>query len=142
MTPTQIPRALRRLVRARAQSRCEYCQTSEWLSGLQCEIDHIVPRAKEGPTTDDNLCLACASCSGHKGIITHTVDPESGEQVPLFNPRQQPWHEHFAWSEDGTTITGLTASGRVTAVALKLNHTLIVVARSIWVSVSVHPPRD
>jgi len=43
MTPAKIPEALRRLVHTRAQSRCEYCQTSEWLSSLPCEIDHIIP---------------------------------------------------------------------------------------------------
>lgn len=40
-----IPSALRDLVRQRAGSRCEYCQTSEWLTGLEREIDHIHPRA-------------------------------------------------------------------------------------------------
>ncbi len=91
---------------------------------------------------DNNLCLACASCNGHKGTSTSTVDPESGEKVSLFNPRQQNWHDHFIWSEDGATITGRTANGRATVVTLKLNHPLIVAARSIWVSVGLHPPKD
>jgi len=142
MTPAKIPEALRRLIRTRAQSRCEYCQTSEWLSGLPCEIDHIIPRVKGGPTTADNLCLACASCNGYKRVSTHAADPESGEEVALFNPRQQRWQEHFAWSEDGATIIGLTACGRATVVTLKLNHPLAVAARSIWVSVGLHPPED
>jgi hypothetical protein len=142
MTPAKIPKTLRRLVRARAKGRCEYCQTSEWLSGLPCEIDHIVPRAKGGPTTADNLCLACASCNGYKRATTHAVDPESGEEVAIFNPRRQRWDEHFAWSEDGTRIVGLTACGRATVVALKLNHPLAVAARSIWVSIGLHPPED
>ena len=142
MTSVKISQALRRLVRARAKGRCEYCQTSEWLSGLPCEIDHIIPRAKEGPTTADNLCLACASCNGYKRAITHAIDPESGEETALFNPRQQRWQEHFAWSEDGTTIIGLTACGQATVTALKLNHPLVATARSIWVSVGRHPPKD
>ena len=142
MTSVKIPQALRRLVRIRAQSRCEYCQTSEWLSGLPCEIDHIIPRAKKGPTAADNLCLACASCNGYKRATTYSVDPESGEEAALFNPRQQRWREHFAWSDDGTTIIGLTACGRATVVALKLNHPLVIAARSIWVSIGLHPPKD
>jgi 5-methylcytosine-specific restriction endonuclease McrA len=96
MASLKLPQALHQLVRTRAESRCEYCQTSERLSGLPCEVDHIIPRAKDGPTTADNLCLACASCNGHKGASTNAVDPESGEQVALFNPRQQCWREHFA----------------------------------------------
>jgi hypothetical protein len=142
MTPIKIPPALRQLVRDRAQGRCEYCQTSEWLSGLPCEIDHIVPQAKNGPTEAGNLCLACAACNGYKRTDTHAVDPESGQETPLFNPRQQNWREHFAWSEDGTLIVGLTACGRATVIALKLNHPFVVAARSIWVSVGLHPPQD
>jgi hypothetical protein len=62
--------------------------------------------------------------------------------VSLFNPRQQRWRDHFAWNEDSTTIIGLTACGRATVVALRLNHPLIVAARSIWASVDQHPPKD
>jgi hypothetical protein len=86
--------------------------------------------------------LACVSCNGHKGANTHAVDPESGEQVALFNPRRQRWCEHFAWSEEGITIIGLTASGRATVIALKLKHPLIVAARSIWVSAGLHPLKE
>lgn len=142
MTPTEIPRTLRGFVRARAKNRCEYCHTSEWLSGLPCEIDHIVPRAKGGRTAADNLCLACASCNGYKQASTHAMDPESGADVTLFNPRLQHWSDHFAWSEDSTTLIGLTPSGRATIDALRLNHPLIVVARSIWVGTGLHPPED
>jgi len=62
--------------------------------------------------------------------------------VRLFNPRQQKWSEHFAWSEDGTEIQGLTPYGRATVVALKLNNPEIVVARRLWVSAGWWPPED
>ncbi len=142
MTSAEISRALRQLVNVRAKSRCEYCQASEWLTGLSCEIDHIIPQAKGGPTMAANLCLACAACNGYKWANTHAIDPESGEKVALFNPRQQHWGEHFAWSEDGMTIIGLTTCGRATVIALKLNHPLAVSARSIWVSAGLHPPKE
>ncbi len=142
MTSARIPVALRQQVREHAGHRCEYGRTSEWLSGLLCEIDHIVPRSLGGPTTADNLCLACAACNGYKQASTQATDPESGGQVALFNPRQQRWHEHFVWSEDGTLIIGLTACGRATAVALRLNHPLTVAARSIWIGIGRHPPKD
>ena len=61
-----IPKPLRELVRQRAEGRCEYCQTSEWLNGLPGEVDHIFPRALGGPTDADNLCFACSSCNGYK----------------------------------------------------------------------------
>jgi hypothetical protein len=139
---TRIPQALRRRVHDRAQGRCEYCQSSERLTGLACEIDHILPRARGGLTIDDNLCLACAACNGYKGSTTHAVDPESSEEVALFNPRRQNWRENFAWSEDGTLVVGLTACGRATIVALKLNQALTVAARSIWVSIGQHPSKE
>ena len=71
--------------------------------------------------------------------LTQTL---TGETVPLFNPRQQCWAEHFAWSEDGTRVEGLTLVGRVTGLALQMNHAMIVVARRRWVSSGWHPPFD
>lgn len=142
MTTPKIPRHLRKLVRERANHRCEYCQTSEWLSGQRCQIDHIIPRIRDGATTPGNLCLACAACNGSKLDRTDVTDPESGEIVALFNPRQQPWHDHFAWSDDGTHVIGLTPCGRATVSALRLNRPLALAARAVWVSVNRHPPGD
>lgn len=141
MTKSRIPRSLRKLVRLRAGDRREYCQTPTWLIGLEHEIDHIAPRVHGGPTIAENLCLACTSCNGYKHAKTHGADPETGEEAPLFHPRQQQWHEHFAWSEDGTRITGLTPCGRVTVEAIHLNHSLVVAARAIRVQVGHHPPQ-
>lgn len=141
MSRPRIPAELREVVRQRARRHCEYCQTSEWLTGLECEIDHIIPWTQGGPSTDDNLCLACASCNGYKQAKTHSIDPDTEEQVALFHPRQQRWHEHFGWSEDGTHITGSTPCGRATVDALRMNHALIVAARAIWVSFGHHPPQ-
>ncbi len=51
MTSLPISRALREQVKRRADFRCEYCQTSEWLSGAEGEIDHVwrSQRAQFGP---------------------------------------------------------------------------------------------
>lgn len=108
MTSRSIPVALRALVRQRAKGRCEYCQTSEWLSGLPGEVDHIIPRADGGQTTAENLCFACSSCNGYKQAKTSDVDPETGRTHRLFHPHEQVWQEHFAWSPDRTQIIGLT----------------------------------
>jgi hypothetical protein len=70
------------------------------------------------------------------------ADPESVKTVALFNPREQRWRDHFAWSDDGTSVIGLTPCGRATIVALRLNRPLAVAARRIWVSVNRHPPKD
>jgi hypothetical protein len=136
----RISDSLRRQVRERAKGRCEYCQTPEWLIGIRHEIDHVIPKASEGSNTADNLCLACAACNGYKHAKTVGDDEITGEQVSLFHPRRQHWHDHFAWSEDGTEIIGKTPCGRVTVSTLRLNHPLVVTARSIWVGFGAHPP--
>jgi hypothetical protein len=140
MSPSTIPEELRDFVTQRADYRCEYCQTPMWLTGIPHEIDHIIPRAKKGLSTEDNLCLACSSCNGYKYIRTHGLDPETRQEVALFHPRQQAWFQHFVWCEEGTHIVGLTPCGRATIEVLRLNHDLIVTARAIWVSTGYHPP--
>jgi len=142
MTGPTISAALRTRVRRQARQRCEYCQTPEWITGLVCEIDHIIPRAHGGSTTFDNLCLACSACNAYKQAKMHATDPETGQEVPLFHPRRQRWHEHFAWSESGTLIIGLTSCGRATIEALRLNNVEIVAARALWVGVGWHPPQE
>lgn len=103
-------------------------------------IDHIIPSSAGGSDTEENLCLACRRCNEFKGSQIHARDPEIGQTVRLFNPRQQEWDEHFQWSRDGTEIIGKTACGRATTIALKMNNPEIVVARRLWVSVGWWPP--
>jgi hypothetical protein len=110
--------------------------------GMLMTLDHIIPEAAGGPSSEENLWLACRRCNEFKGARTHTNDPQTGSQVQLFNPRQQKWSNHFAWSKDGTEIQGLTPCGRATVVALKLNNPEIVVARRLWVSAGWWPPDD
>jgi len=142
MAGADISEVLRNVVRERAKGRCEYCLTSEMLSGIRCQTDHIIPRSRGGETIADNLSLACVACNGHKHARTHAIDPESGAEVPLFDPRHQRWLDHFSWSPDGTEIMGRTPTGRATIVALRLNDALIVGARSLWAGMGVHPPQD
>jgi hypothetical protein len=66
-------------------------------------------------------------------------DIETGGQTQLFNPRPDIWSEHFAWAEGGQILVGLTATGRVTVVALQLNNDNLVVARSLWIAAGWHP---
>jgi hypothetical protein len=84
--------------------------------------------------------MACGYCNLHKGERTTARDPLTEELVPLFNPRQQRWSDHFQWVDDGATILGLTPVGRATADALQLNRPLLVEARRLWVMVGWHPP--
>ena len=55
-------------VARRARYRCEYCGYPEAASSTPLEIDHIVPEARNGRTTIDNLALCCRSCNLHKHV--------------------------------------------------------------------------
>ena len=138
----KISKFLSKQVRERAQQRCEYCQTAEWLNGQAHQVDHITPRALGGVTTLGNLCLACVPCNSFKQDNIEAIDPETQQRVLLFNPRTQRWTEHFAWNDDGIQIIGLTSCGRATVVALQFNRPLIQMARAVWVSANQHPPVD
>ncbi len=139
---TYIPESLRNQIAETDPRRCCYCLTSEANSGIPMTHDHIKPISKGGKTTFDNVCLACRSCNEFKGDATEATDPLIGETVPLFNPRLQRWSDHFAWSVDGTTVEGLTPSGRATIIRLQMNNSVIVAARWRWTISGWHPPTD
>ena len=139
---SELPEAIRQRVRQRAGNRCEYCLShQDYVMGI-LQIDHVIPRAKGGSDVEDNLCLACELCNQYKWTKTEGLDPQSGETVALFHPRQQKWHKHFTWGEDGTEIIGLTACGRATVVAFKLNNSIAVTVRQNWVRAGWHPPES
>jgi hypothetical protein len=136
-----ISQEIRDRVRAEAGNRCGYCQSPQHLVLGQLEIEHIIPTAAGGSDDEDNLWLACRLCNGFKGIQTEGRDSETGQSVRLFDPRRQRWDDHFAWSQDGTRITGSTPCGRATIIALQLNGLIAVTVRRCWVAAGWHPPR-
>jgi hypothetical protein len=142
MSQAYISKALRDRITAQARHRCGYCLTQEAMVGMPMEIDHIIPEVFGGPTSEENLWLACSPCNDIKGSRIAALDRDSGEVVPLFNPRKQTWSEHFAWSDEGELIIGRTPVGRATIEALNLNRSTLVRARQAWVSVGWHPPPD
>lgn len=136
-----ISKELRRQVAVRADHRCEYCLTSQKISGAQMHMEHIIPSALDGASIESNLCLACAWCNSYKGNKIKSLDPVTLQRAPLFNARTQLWSEHFEWSDDRIQIIGLTPIGRATVSALKMNNEYIVVARRHWVQAGWHPPK-
>lgn len=141
MRRQSIPADTDRRVREAAGNRCGYCLSPQHLVMARLEIEHITPLARGGTDEEANLWLACPLCNGHKSDKIDAIDPTSGEQVPLFNPRTQRWSEHFAWLQDGIHLLGKTAIGRATIAGLHLNDdpdTLLV--HSYWVLAGWHPP--
>ena len=115
----RVSSRMRQQVRRRAEGRCEYCLVHEADSYVGYQIDHILARKHGGATSLDNLAFACLLCNRHKGSDVAALDPTTGEIVPLFNPRQQRWQEHFSLQEG--LIVARSSIGRATANLLRLN---------------------
>ncbi len=126
-----IPRLVRRQVRARANSRCEYCRHSDQFTCAPFVCEHVVPRSLGSGDTADELAWSCAGCNGHKADKTHAADPATGRLMRLFNPRRQAWERHFRWSEDRLLVIGRTATGRATVEALHLNRPELINLRQL-----------
>lgn len=142
MSSSQISEEVRARVRLQAKNQCGYCRSlQKYVLGV-LEIEHIIPKALGGTDDEENLWLSCRLCNSFKGVQTQARDPVTNRKVKLFNPRQQKWSRHFAWTNNGTHIMGLTACGRATVLALQLNNTYAVTVRKAWVSVGWHPPTE
>ena len=115
-----IGAATRRLVRARAENRCEYCHTHQDDEPfVTYQVEHIIALQHGGPDDEDNLALACSYCNLHKRPNLSGIDPETGTIEPLFHPRRQHWDEHF--EVRGAYLVGKTPTGRVTVRVLNMN---------------------
>lgn len=112
---------MRRQVAARADGLCEYCLVHDDHTSLGCEVDHIVSLKHGGTTRLENLAYSCTECNRSKGTDVGSFLPRSGSFSRLFNPRVDPWAEHF-WLKGGIFIIGLTEIGIATARVLTLNH--------------------
>lgn len=111
MSKTGVSASTRRQVFERAKGCCEYCRSQADFATQAFSIEHIAPKAKGGNHALENLALACQGCNAHKSTKSDAQDPLTQQVVPLFNPRQQYWPDHFAWDEQFTQILGLTATG-------------------------------
>ena len=134
-----IPISLQRRVRTRYADCCAYCRSAEILTATTFEFEHINPRARGGETTFDNICLSCPMCNRYKSDSGSAVDPMTGTESPLFHPHREVWTDHFAWSDTGVEILGLTAIGRATILALKMNRAAMIRVRRMWVAMGEHP---
>jgi hypothetical protein len=98
--------------------------------------------SKNGQDTIDNLALACFHCNRKKSNNTTAIDPETGNEVELFNPRKNKWSEHFIWSKDGLKIIAITPTGKATIAKLDLNRDRIINIRAADKTINRHPPPE
>ena len=141
MPERRVTARQRRTVTERAKGCCEYCRSQARFATQPFAVEHIIPRYANGKTRLDNLALSCFGCNSYKHTKTRAIDSETGQDVPLFHPRQHAWLEHFAWDTSFTLIIGQTATGRATIEALKLNRPELVNLRRVLCLVGEHPPQ-
>ena len=134
MSITYIPAALRRRVLVRANYQCEYCLLSATTIFYGCEIDHIISEKHGGTTTYSNLAYSCFYCNRNKGSDIATRDPVTGELVGFYNPRQDLWSSHFAFSSvDYVTFLPLTPVAEATIRIFGINE-----ADRVWERLILH----
>lgn len=119
-----IPIDVREQVREYANFACEFCGVTEADTGGQLTIDHYQPKSKGGEDDFDNLLYCCARCNQYKMDYW----PVRPDDVPLWNPRQTKFSEHFLELDDGT-VHPLTAIGAFTLQRLRLNRPPLVAYR-------------
>lgn len=134
---SDVPDELRDAVRRRAAERCEYCLIHEQDAGFSHQVDHVISRKHGGPSTFENLALACVLCNRFKGADVGSIDLQTGKLVRLFNPRQDQWSDHFRLA-DGT-IEPLSTVGVVTVKLLRLNATERLVERLLLQELGSYP---
>jgi hypothetical protein len=123
--------ATRQHVRRRAGNRCEYCHVpQEATPFIPFHVEHVRARQHAGDDSPDNLALACDRCNSFKGPNLVSIDWETGQAVPLFNPRKDDWSEHFL--AQAGEILGLTPTGRATVRLLNMNAPRRVQLREEW----------
>lgn len=129
---------MRRDVFDRANGCCEYCLTHQSLSVATHQIDHVIAEKHGGETEIENLAVSCITCNLRKASDIASLDPETGDLVHLFNPRQQRWETEFRL--DGACIVGITSIGRTTVTFLQLNTEARIVERTAFIAAGVYPP--
>lgn len=81
--PRVAVRLSRKAIFARDGYRCQYCGTH----GVQLTVDHVMPRARGGENSWENLVTACKRCNNRKGGRT------AGEAG--LHLRRKPVQPHF-----------------------------------------------
>ncbi len=134
---TEISGTRRAEVARRADFRCEYCLIQERDSGFPHQVDHIISRKHGGPSSAENLALACIICNRNKGSDIASLIEQTGEVVRLFNPRMDRWAEHF--QIDGQSIEPLSQVGSVTVRLLRLNSAERLSERALLQTLGLYP---
>jgi hypothetical protein len=127
-----------RQVEERAGGRCEYCRMHQSLQGATFHVEHITPSSCGGSDDLGNLAWACPGCNLKKSDRLTGLDPDSGNQVPLFHPRNDRWDDHFRW--EGYRLIGVSPVGRALVETFDLNHPRRLLIRQAEEHFGLFPP--
>ena len=101
--PRQDVKFNRRNIFARDHNTCQYCTKRFPTSELS--LDHVVPRAQDGPTTWENIVTCCIACNVRKGgrtpreasmkLLTPPVKPKRSPALSLrlSDDRYRSWKQ-------------------------------------------------
>lgn len=137
---SRVPTEIRVRVFERAKGVCEYCLSQEAFCPDSFAIEQIYPNIKGGDDQLENLALSCQGCNNHKYTATIAIDPVTGNEVDLYNPRSDEWRLHFQWSGDYSELIGLSPKGRASIARLCLNRSPVVNLRKALSKAGCHPP--
>jgi hypothetical protein len=110
------------------------------LPGATFHLAHVVPQSRGGYAPLDTLAWTCPSGNVHNANRVESIDPDTGNQVPLFHPRLDTWNAQFRW--DGHRVIGHTPIGRATVAALDLTHPRRIQIRDAEELFGLFPPTD
>ncbi len=109
----------KKTVVARAESTCEYCKLNQSDVFQKHQIEHIIALKHGGSSDLSNLALTCTIYNYNKGTDLSTMLLPDKMLIPLFNPREDTWEEHF-YVEMGV-FYAKTPIGEATIKVLKMN---------------------
>lgn len=133
-------KSVKEFVASRAHWCCEYCLSPVDYSSDPFAIEHVMPIVKGGKSDLMNLAFSCLGCNNFKFTATQGRDPDTGIEVPLYNPRTDIWSEHFHWEDGFTKIIGHSPTGRAMVEKLHLNRPGLVNLRTALIAIGKHPP--
>ena len=134
--PHKISQFSQQKVRKRANFLCEYCHADERWQFVPFTIDHIIPISQGGTNSLNNLALACFHCNRYKS------NKQFVGEIPILNPREMIWNNHFIWSANCLLILSKTEIGQITIELLQLNREQLLLIRADDVKINRHPPKD
>lgn len=84
--PKQEVKFTRHNIFERDKNTCQYCGKKHDTRDLN--LDHVVPRQQDGPTSWENIVCSCVPCNSRKSNRT----PEQAGMHLIRQPRKPRWH--------------------------------------------------